>query len=218
LSFPALVAPEQYQNTGAFKFGIDHIFEVGAGKLAAVDFKAVMLPAIFEFAKSQDVAASQIVENGKTVGIALGKSQGHPYKAIGIGGKVSQTGKAYDGYNDSSVWLKASNKPKIQTPPWTPIPCVSPTGKPGFPADKIYGGCYGRTVIQAYKPSNYSMIVFGLVQVQFLADGEAFGSDGLVVDMAAAPGAVDEGFDMSGTGAQPVTAAQADAGDFSNFM
>jgi hypothetical protein len=224
LSFPALVAPEQYQGTGAFKFGVDHIFETGSGNTACVDFKSVMLKAILDFAKAQEVPAQQLAENGKPVGIALGKSQGHPYKAIGAGGRISQSGKAYDGYSDTSVWLKASSKPKVQSPPWTPIPCISPTRKRDFPADKIYGGCYGRSVIQAYRPASYNMIVFGLVQVQFLADGEAFGSEGLVVDMTAAPGAVDEAIDMSAapSGGQPVTDAAADAaadaGDFSSFM
>lgn len=216
LSFcDSLATPEQFKGEGKFRHSIDMIFEMKPGLDGSVDFKKLMLPAIIAHAKREGVDVQKV--DG---GIALGKSQQHPYVAIHTGKRFSEEGTEYAGYTDSCVWVKASKTPKVQAPPWEPIPCVSPTGKPGFPSVEIYGGCWGRCIIQAYKPKGWPMMTFGLNKVQKIADGEAFGSGGLVGEMGGVEGAEEPKSEMetpAGQPAQPNDATGA-SDDYSQFL
>lgn len=172
--FVKLAEPEQYKGEGKFKFSIDMIFETDPSKPGAVDLKKLILPALAQLAKDTKVSVEQIT-SGRKQGLAFGTSQGHPHVVLRKGPRLTLEGEPYEGYEESSLFMSASDTPRVQSPPWKPVPCVSPAGEAGFPATEVYNGCWGRVIINPYKPKSWPMISIGLRGVQMIADGDPLG-------------------------------------------
>lgn len=216
LDFCELAEPSQFQDHGEFRYGVDVIFETDPTKPGAVDVKKILIPALFEFARNRGVKVSERKEPGKT-GYVLGGDK----LTIRVGQRISAGGEPYAGYETSSVYIHAASRPKIQTPPWKGIPCVSPAGEADFDPQNIYNGCYGRVIINPYKPKKWNMIAIGLQGVQMIADGEPFGGEGAGKAAVGAFGAV-EGASVASSFekgmANNVPADPSVSGDFLSFM
>lgn len=216
LDFCELAAPSQFQGEGSFRYGVDMIFETDPSKPGAVDLKKILIPALFEFAKNKGVTPRQVNESTKR-GYILGGDK----LAIRIGQRINAAGEPYTGYETSSVSLHASSRPKVQSPPWKGVPCVSPAGEAGFDPSSVYNGCYGRVIINPYKPKKWTMIAIGLQGVQMIADGEPLGGEGAGAALVGAFDAV-EGASVRSSFEKAMTPAEADdpsvTGDFSAFV
>lgn len=209
LDFCTLATPEQYKNTGAFRYGLDMIFETDPTKPAAVDPKKILIPALGGFAKEKKVAVQMIKTDLKN-GYALGGDR----ITVHTGQRFSEAGEPYEGYEKSSVWLHCASTPKVQSPPWKGITCFSPANEELDPRT-IYNGCYGRVIINPYKPKAWNIIAIGLKSVQMIADGDSLGGGEGGVP-AGAFGAV-EGASVANAFEQS-SQDPTDNGDFSSFM
>ena len=124
LDFCELAQPTQFQGEGPYRYGLDLIFETDPSKPGAVDLKKYLIPALFEFAKNSGINPRQVADSDRQ-GYVLGGDK----LAIRIGQRISAAGEPYTGYEKSSVSIHASSRPKIQSPPWKGVPCVSPAGE-----------------------------------------------------------------------------------------
>lgn len=210
LDFADLAQPTQFQGEGAFRYGVDMIFETDPSKPAAVDVKKILIPALFDFAKANGVKPEKVSGERKN-GYILGGDK----LTVRIGQRISLDGEPYAGYDTSTISIHAGSRPKVQAPPWKGVPCVSPAGESDFDPANIYNGCYGRVIINPYKPKKWSMIAIGLQGVQMIADGEVLGGEGAGAVAAGAFGAV-EGAEVKSNFEKAVDPA--DSGDFSSFV
>jgi hypothetical protein len=211
LDFCELVQPTQFQDTGPYRYGLDMIFERDPSKPAAVDVEKYLIPTLFEFAKNQGITPRKIVD-GDRAGYILGGDK----LAIRIGQRISAAGEPYAGYETSSVSIHASSRPKVQSPPWKGVPCVSPAGEAGFDPTAVYNGCYGRVIINPYKPKKWNIIAIGLQGVQMIADGEPLGGEGAGAAAVNAFGAV-EGAEVKSNFENAMNDPSVD-GDFKEFV
>lgn len=211
LDFCELAQPAQFQDTGPYRYGVDMIFETDPTKSGAIDLKKYLIPALFEFAKNLGINPRQVADSDRQ-GYILGGDK----LAIRIGQRISAEGELYTGYERSSVSIHASSRPKIQSPPWKGVPCVSPAGEAGFDPSLIYNGCYGRVIINPYKPKKWNLVAIGLQGVQMIADGEPLGGEGAGAAAVGAFGAV-EGAEVKSSFENAMSDPSVD-GDFSAFV
>lgn len=208
LCFCNLDEPTQYKGRGAFRYGVDLVFETDPSKPAAVDVKKVLFPAMFEFAKSLGIKPDE-VKSARKNGIILGSKD----LTIRIGERFTEEGEPYEGYSKSTVSMAANSTPKRQTPPWDGIPCVSPAGEANFDPSNLYSGCYGRAFINPYYSKKWNVLAIGLQSVQMVADGDNLGGGSMSGEAAASafgavPGAeVKSSFEKATEG-----------GDFSSYL
>lgn len=211
--FCQLAEPKEFrEGDGKFKFSVDMIFETDPSKPGAVDVKKFLIPALTKLAQENNITVQQITH--AKPGIAFGTSQGHPHVLVRIGERFTQAGEPYEGYEKSSLAISASTMPRIQAPPWKPVPCVSPSGEAGFPATEIYNGCWGRAIINPYKPKKWPMVTIGLQGVQMIADGDTLGPG--QSDLGALAGV--EGAAVQTPLEKAVETAPVENGDFSSFL
>jgi hypothetical protein len=165
---------------GKPRFGMSMIFERSVTEIAAVDVMAVLVPGILEAAKREGLKVAQDER-----GLKFGDKE---TRVINLGARHNQeTGEAFDGYNPTSLWISAykledsSRDKKVQ--------CYDAANNP-CDASMIKAGDWVRCIIGPYKPQSWSMLSIGLIGVQLVMPGPAFGGeDPSVVAFEAIPGA-----------------------------
>lgn len=173
ISFPKIVKPEQYKGQGEPRFTVTQIFNTGNPLSPAfVDLNTVVAPAMASVARAN--------------GMNIAGSGVNPFEK---GIKYNKEGTPYDGYEEWTHWISAAKYPKNEN---SVVQCYSATATTAIDPKEVYGGCYGRLMVQIYKPKKWDTLGIGIGWVQFVAHGDAFGDGEKEYEAPSAiPGAVD---------------------------
>jgi hypothetical protein len=176
VSFPKLDEPQDYNGDGKFRYTISMIFNPReSGEPAMVDMNAVIKPVLVRVAEAN------------SVNITAKGGEASPFKS---GVLENSQGEPYAGYEPWCVYATAAKYPSKSgvdrgTVLYRGVAVLGGHGKPVSPLE-IYGGCFARAMIDLYKPKKFNTIAIGLKYVQFVTDGEAFGSQDVFYDEAPA--------------------------------
>ena len=158
ISFPRIVEPERYQDTGAPRFSVSAIFNPkDPDREALVDLKARMLVLIGKVAAEAKLSL---------------KADGVNPVRVYPEGKTNTAGDLVDGYFPGCAACTFSKHPKAGD---AAVPCYGPDGQPISPNDVI-PGYFGRVVYRVYKPKKFQKVALALVSLQVVAKGEPFGA------------------------------------------